>query len=181
MTEETSPESAPESPQSEKKRKQPALLVWAVPIGLVLVLAVIAFFMFRPVPLPPDVWDETTVPFDPACAENCEDLGGVIDSSHGSPAMEFSYNPNVDDAVAQYGDCMQSVFQCIANAELDPFAEQSAKAGVARTCVAQSICPPECKDRFANQAAGSPDAVMSAFESTFIANDAWCLPRERNR
>jgi len=175
MTEEVPPEPAP----VDEKRKQPGLLVWAVPVGLILVLGVIAFFMFRPAPLPPDVWAETTVPFDPACTENCEELGGVIDSAHGSPALEFSYNPNVDDAVAQYGDCMQSVFQCIADAELDPFADQSQKAAVTRGCVAQSICPAECKDRFASEASGSPAAVMTAFESTFIANDAWCLPRER--
>ncbi len=138
-------------------------------------VAVILFFLMRGSERP-EVWSKTTVPFDPTCSENCT-TAGEIGGLHGSASVEFRQNAAVDDPIAQWGDCLQTVFVCLAeNVGAPASAEQ--KATVARTCVNASSCPAPCKDRYAKKAAGSATAAEQAFDEVFIGEGAWCLPSE---
>lgn len=142
-----------------------------------LLLIVLAAYLFLSQPKKFDVWNDTTVPYDPACAENCE-MAGSLGSSHGSPPLDLVFNPKVDDPVAQWGDCVQSVFVCL-QAGTSPDMDDVSKAQNARTCVAQSICPQLCRDAYAKQAAASPGAAQQAFEDIFISETASCRPAPR--
>ncbi len=149
--------------------------VFSPPV-LAFVVVITAFFLFLVYLLvPPNVWEETTVPFDPECLENCESVG-TIGGSHGTEGAEFMINRTVDDDIAQWGDCLESIFICISLGE-DPNGSMEEKTDLVRECIAASACPEECTSRYARKSSSSPEAAQQAFFDVFIGDNAWCLPK----
>lgn len=138
----------------------------------------------------PDVWQEATVPYtedaceeEGACEVYAEALGGH--GAHGGEGLfEFSYNPAIDDSIAQWGDCLDSVFTCISTG-MDAAAARGAeadRAALINGCVADAECPGECKDRFASRAAGQDfDGLEAVFFDMFVDERGYCVPREADQ
>jgi hypothetical protein len=67
---------------------------------------------------PIEYWRPTTIAYDPACAAGCEPFRAVA-PAHNVAAAEavavpmLAFNPNVDDAIAQWGDCLESIIECV--------------------------------------------------------------------
>ena len=180
------PEASSSSPKSPANG--PPLVLIAI-IVLVLIAASIALYWYVNRDTRPDVWENATVPYsEEACEEEgaCEiysrSMGGHGSHDEGG-LFEFSYNPAIDDEIAQWGDCLDSVFTCInegmaaaeAGGEVDP-------ASLINGCVAQSQCPGECKDRFASRAAGrSFERLEAIFFEMFVDDRGYCVPREADQ
>lgn len=147
-------------------------------ILLILTVAAIAWWLARDIDgPPPDLWAETTHAYDPDCSEECPEIMPSRPIGHGgSDGLTFSMrtDPRVDDPVAQWGMCMDSVVSCLGT---EPPESLDERAENIRTCVAQSTCPDACKSRFAEQAGQSLEEVAAAFETLFLEDEAWCLPR----
>ena len=171
-----------EGKKTTKLRKKPQKLMRICFVLLILVAALVTaiylnFFYVKPAGS--NLWTTTTVPYDSTCKENCE-VAGSLGNNHGSPEIDLLYNPNVDDSVAQWGDCLQSVFVCV-SAGNKPNISQIEKAGLARVCVQNSTCPAPCRERYGLKAANSPEAARQAFDDVFVNEDAWCRPQERTK
>jgi len=110
-------------------------------------------------------WRPTTVPFDPECKTGCQEVMHVRDA-HGAD-MTFMYNPKVDDAVAQWGDCVHSMLTCLNDGKTDLL-----------ECVGKSACPEPCRRRFLDRVGGERDPlrVLGVFEAVFIVKGAECGP-----
>ena len=114
-------------------------------------------------------WAEATTPATLSCeSENCVDLL-PIDAGHGGQeALRLAYDPAIDDAVAQWGDCLASVLTC------------RRETGNTRNCVQASTCPEMCRSGFAVAAA---DQTVEAelgqlFLSYFVEDGGACVPAE---
>lgn len=138
----------------------------------------------------PDVWEEATVPYsenaceeDGACEVYAQALGGH-GAHDGEGLFEFSYNPAIDDSIAQWGDCLDSVFTCISTG-MDAAAsrgEEADRVALLNNCIADAECPGECKDRFASRAAGQDfDGLEAVFFDMFVDERGYCVPREADR
>ncbi len=158
----------------KNKRIYFVLLVLAAALASAIYLN---FFYVKPAGS--NLWAATTISYDPTCAENCE-RAGSLGSNHGSPEIDLLYNPYVDDSVAQWGDCLQSIFVCVSEGTQPDFS-QIEKASLARTCVQNSTCPAPCRERYALKAAKSPEVARQAFDDVFVNEDAWCRPQERSK
>jgi len=162
----------PDDPTASSKRKW----LWLkIALLLLAVVAALLFWYLRK----PDLWQETSVPYDPACTSDCIEAGS-IGGAHGTKGATFYYDPAIDDAVAQWGDCVQSIFVCIEKGG-DPAASLDEKAKVVRDCVAASACPAACTDRFAARAGTTPEGVQTAFDALFLQKNAWCEPEGGER
>lgn len=117
----------------------------------------------------PNPWRPTTNPHDPSCKSGCVEQG-TYRMSHG-PTVQSLVRPGTDDAVAQWGDCLQSVDDCLNKEGRDNLSK----------CVAASVCPQSCKDLFSRRAGNEHDRkrLFDTFEDIFIAPDAACAPREK--
>jgi hypothetical protein len=113
-----------------------------------------------------DVWAPATVPFDPACTATCPEIARSAPLAHAGAALRVRVNPAIDDPIAQWGDCLESVLVC--------FEAQ----GTLAPCVEAAQCPPACKAHFAAQAAGAADeaARLDAFDALFLDPAAPCRP-----
>ncbi len=111
------------------------------------------------------IWRPTTVPFDPECRKDCREVKHVRDA-HGAD-MTFLYNPKVDDALAQWGDCVHSILTCLVKPETD-----------LPGCVGKSACPEQCRARFLDRIGGErdPRRILGILESVFIVRGADCGP-----
>lgn len=111
------------------------------------------------------IWRPTTVPFDPECKTGCQEVKHVRDA-HGAD-MTFMYNPKVDDAVAQWGDCVHTMLTCLVKPETD-----------LTGCVGKSACPEQCRARFLDRIGGErdPRRVLGVLEAVFIVKGAECGP-----
>lgn len=121
---------------------------------------------------PPDVgfpnpWKPTTVPRDPTCATGCVEYG-PINMTHGGP-MKFYVQPDVDDALAQWADCVESMQACLKRTDF-----------AVSACMAEALCPRPCKDRYASiaRAETDTDTLLDVFQEVFLDRDAVCAPRE---
>lgn len=166
---------------------------WLIPVILLLIVLIVAaaivwwFFMRDN---RPDVWEEATVPYtEDACEEegNCElhvrALGGH--GSHtGEGLFEFYYDPDIDDPIAQWGDCLDSVFTCI-NVAMEAGAEtgdEPDRVALINGCVAEAACPGECKDRFTSRARGRDfEGLEALFFEMFVDERGYCVPREADQ
>ncbi|MEL6347984.1 MAG: hypothetical protein AAFV53_33060 [Myxococcota bacterium] len=94
-----------------------------------------------------EVWEPTTVPFDPSCArcEFIEVSGGHLGD------VTFALDPAVDDPIAQYERCIFSITRC---AEPDPTQLDR--------CVTAADCPQVCKDTY-RDVGGGPEALLEVF------------------
>lgn len=173
-------------PGSFGRRLLPALFLLL--IALIIAAGLIWWFFFRD--NRPAVWAEATVPYtadaceeEGACEVYAQALGGH--GAHGGEGLfEFSYNPAIDDPIAQWGDCLDSVFTCISTG-MDAAALRGAEAdrvALINGCVADAECPGECKDRFANRAAGQDFVGLEAvFFDMFVDERGYCVPREADQ
>jgi hypothetical protein len=110
------------------------------------------------------LWGPTTTPFDPECVSGCEVIASEDFGHAGS--VTVSFNPEVDDPIAKWGDCLESFKACITD------------GGAALACSEQSACPETCRDDFEAQIDGVSDLAeqLAAFEATYINGDAPCRP-----
>lgn len=115
-----------------------------------------------------DVWHPATVPFDPECLSGCIELERTAPLGHSEAQIRLRINPDVDDPIAQWGDCLESVIACF---ERD---------GALGPCVEQATCPTECKALFRERAANAAneDARVDAFEAVLVDSDAPCRPAD---
>jgi len=132
-----------------------------------ILIALLLLWLLRPAPFNP--WQPTTVEYTADCGADCVEVepnkAGETGRGHGS-AVEFQYNPKVDDAVAQWSDCIADVIACIDSDKALP------------NCVDTARCPTPCKTRFTEAATGAADteAQLDAFEAVFIDESADCRP-----
>jgi hypothetical protein len=116
------------------------------------------------------VWQPTTQVYAPErCAEEkCEPVLDIplVESK----PLGLFYDPGVDDAVAQWSDCLEEVVACVEKGK--------GAAGAYPRCVKQSTCPPPCRKAFARRAAGITQTkqMIAALEAVFLAPDALCHP-----
>lgn len=139
-------------------------------VSVILFLLIGLFLLLQK---PANPWKSATVAYDPECREGCEELGSVSLTHLGNVTVYVQ--PKVDDAIAQWGDCLDSVTQCVENRDLT-------RDNIV-TCVGVSICPSECKTVFSKKTQNTTqvDEIFDAFEQVFINDNAVCLPGESNR
>ena len=150
-------------------------VVAAVFAVLILALGAAGYVLFLAKPQKLDVWKPATVPYAESCATpgQCQIFrrtgpdGGNAAPGQTPPALV--YNPKVDDAVAQWSDCLQSIMTCV---RAKP---RGQKAGV-DACVAASVCPQPCKDRYQSASGGDFTSAQSAVFGVFVEQDAVCRP-----
>jgi hypothetical protein len=109
-------------------------------------------------------WAPTTTAYDPTCASGCEVLQEGEFGHIGG--ITLSFDPKVDDAVAQWGDCIESFRLCIEG------------GGEVRGCSEGSVCPEDCRADLAARlpGAGELEAGLAAFEAVYLDEGAPCLP-----
>ena len=90
-----------------------------------------------------DIWAPTTVPYDPECKTGCEPLA-MGDYGH-LGELEISYNPDVDDPIAQWADCLESFQACLFDGR------------DALECSQQSSCPAACRVDYESRIVGVTD------------------------
>lgn len=159
-----------------------ALLVGAA----IIILGAAVYYMLVLRDTRPHVWAEPTVPYEAeSCAEEgaCEtiDLAAAGHGAHGEESGTlFVYNPNIDDEIAQWGDCIDQIFVCI---QTGMEAEGADGAETVRGCVAAADqCPGECREHFAGRAGGLDIEAMEAlFFETFVDERGYCVPREADQ
>ncbi len=117
-------------------------------------------------------WKTTTHSFD---ADGC--LQGGCRELLRTPPMGLSVatllvDPQVDDATAQWADCLSSVARCVES-------QKHRKPGEGlRECVRQSSCPAACRERFRQRAEPISDAdgLWALFEEIFVREGGACVP-----
>lgn len=160
-----------QEPGAEEKRPK-SLWKWLLTLLVLATMAVAGWFVWQEMNAKPDIWAPATVPFDPECTENCEILregAGAHGSSDPEDKIEFKYNPAVDDDIAQYGDCLEGIVNCMTALDVED-------ADGMRACVTNAPCPDLCKERFAEKASGDAAAVEKAFYDLFIDPAGICVP-----
>lgn len=179
---------APEDPTPQRPRtRRNRLIVLAA--GMLATLLLLAFLLwwFALRDVRGDVWAETTVPLDPDCAGTpaCQ-TAMIMPSGHnnrdGQAPIEFQYDPAVDTPIAQWGDCLHTLFVCI-EAEIPADAQDDARAAGVRACMAEAqTCPDACRTRFAARTQGAGFArVEQIFFEDFVDPGGWCVPREADQ
>lgn len=122
----------------------------------------------------PDHWTPGDTPYHLDCRSNCVKMGpiGAPDGPPGAtPVAVLGYDPKINDRIAQWGDCLQSVSNCAYSREGPPEA-------VLPVCVQQSQCPAACKQRFASTVAGlKGKPLVDAYLEMFSGKDGYCTPR----
>lgn len=143
---------------------------WGAVAVITLIVGAV-FFLLTGKPDSP--WKAATVSYDPRCGQDCEKLGSTSLTHLGD--ISLYVQPKVDDAIAQWGDCLDSVTQCVENKDMT--------AGHIISCVDKSICPKACKVAFSTESgdAKQVNEALDAFERVFINDDALCLPGGENR
>jgi len=113
-----------------------------------------------------DPWLPPSVPYDPDCGSGCDESS--IELGHLGPGFTLRVDPDVDDAVAQWGDCVESMLVCLEG------------GNGARDCLATSQCPQICKELFDSRAVGVTDEerLLDVFETVMIEEGAACRPDE---
>lgn len=160
--------------------------LWAGALVVVLGLAGLAVLfaaslLDRP---PDDLWAAATYMPDPECEAGSPDCPVLIEPfpvGHGGDASDTAVTmlavsyPRLDDPIAQWGQCMDTVLTCLAPAQYESDAE---RAGRLRSCVAEAACPQACRDRFASRAGEDLASAHAAFLEIFVEEDAWCAPQQ---
>jgi len=116
----------PEIPNSKSPKHRRMVMIIS---GIFLLLALAAVFMY--LNKPQSLWAPTTMEYGD-CGDDCIDLG-VHHFSHAGD-LQFYYDKDVDDAVVQWGACLDSAISCIK-------AGPKEDTGRISRCVAASSCP----------------------------------------
>lgn len=178
------PESGGEdaSPAADTSSRTPLRLIILIIFVLIVTAGAVWFYFFRDVRT--DAWEEPTVAYEEADCEGRDDceIYATLPMGHGegSQEMQLEYDPTIDDEIAQWGDCLGSVFVCIEQgmtAEGEPD-----RTSVITTCVANADCPDDCKSRFASRTSNADfDRLEAVFFDMFVDEGGYCVPREADR
>lgn len=158
--------------------------LWALPAIVLMLVAMglTAYWLLAADRPPDDLWAEASYRADPDCVAGSPDCPLFIEPfvvGHGGSGSETALTlyavsyPGLDDPVAQWGRCMDTVLACLMPSEGAAPAE---RADALRACVAGSDCPEACRTRFAERAQGDLAQAAAEFETLFVAEDAWCAP-----
>lgn len=161
--------------ESPKKRRWPRWLLATGLLSLLLLLTAGGLFSWSWFDLGrPDHWRPGDTPYRLECGSGCVKMGpiGAPDGPPGSkPVAVLAYDPKINDRIAQWGDCLQSVSNCAYSRAGEPEA-------VLPVCVQQSTCPAACKEKFASRTAGLKGRpVVDAYLEMFSGEDGYCTPR----
>lgn len=162
------------------RRPTPAVVLMLAALLVLAVAAVWWFLNSRDAP-PADLWAAGSYVADPDCVAGSAECPVFMEArpvGHGSPtdgdlALTAVHYPGLDDPIAQWGQCMDSVLTCLAPASE---ATPGEKVEMLRACVARAECPPACRDRFADRAGSALESAMVEFDAIFVAEEAWCAP-----
>ena len=146
--------------------------------GLIALLALIVLISWFSGDAPPETpgpseltpaWSPTTEAFSLDCGNDCQTVRAEQQGRHGVQ-IPLVYNPAVDDPVAQWGDCVASVIQCV---ETDQ---------APASCIRNSACPANCLAALEQQVPddANEQAALDAFEALFIRPGASCRPEPRS-
>lgn len=135
--------------------------------GLIVLVAAIAFFFPR---APKSLWAPTTQLVGD-CGDACIDLG-THNFAHAGD-VQFFYDPDVDDPVAQWAGCLDTILACVSEGSGD-------NPKLLGSCVTASSCPETCKNKFTNslKSTDSAQGQLDKFEKVFLEDDAKCKPQE---
>ena len=165
-------------------------LVTAALFVVILLLIALAAYLYLQRDTRPDVWEEATVPYDEtACEEDACEVFAAAAAGHGGHgsegAIEFYYNPAIDDEIAQWGDCLGAFQVCVENSmqEASQGGQEADPVSIINGCVAAAAaCPAECRSHFAERAAGRDLAALETlYIEVFEAERGYCVPREADQ
>ncbi len=111
------------------------------------------------------LWVEGARGFDPLCTTDCVELAEGHMHHLGGVTLQVDWA--VDDAVAQWADCVGSVIAC-----------RDSGATTSHCVEEAAACPSACWD-FYQGALPDPataEAALDTFEAVFITDEAPCLP-----
>ena len=108
------------------------------------------------------IWKSGSITPDTQCKEDCEQLSSLA-PGHKGEKIQLVYNPRINDEIAQWGDCLDTVMRC-----------KKDKNNSFRDCVSTSSCPQACKKAIKEDT--RPDDI--AFEALFINNGGLCVPQD---
>ncbi len=147
--------------------------------ALVLLLAVGGWLAFTfvgrdrgtPVSERPALWKPPVRPWEPDHCERrpCRPLAAL---SVGPSDLVLLVDPELDDAVAQWGDCVDQFRSCVDRLQ-DP------TAASVHACMANATaCPAPCREAFRRPAGDASDlaGLLAAFSEVYLDLDAPCLP-----
>jgi len=148
---------------------------------LALAAIVVWWFMSSRNAPPADLWADGGYVADINCVAGTAECPVFMTArpvGHGSPAegdlaLTAVHYPGLDDPIAQWGQCMDSVLTCLAPVSGGTSEEKIAALGV---CVAQAQCPQACRDRFADRVGTALESAVAEFDAIFVAEEAWCSP-----
>ena len=114
-----------------------------------------------------DPWLPGNGAFDERSCEDCEPFAELHDPHLRD--LDLRLAPDLDDPLAQWGECIGSVFACWEDDD-EPLP----------TCVAASSCPEPCKAEFRREVEGAADVEeeVYAFNRVFVDDDAPCRQPE---
>ncbi|MFY0638458.1 hypothetical protein [Maricaulis maris] len=179
MSEDFPAEPEPTASQATVRMRRGPALILVVLTGL---FALAAWWLLSSRDGPPaDLWADGSYVADPDCVAGSSECPVFLESrpvghgntSEGDLALTAVHYPGLDDPIAQWGRCMDSVLTCLAPASQGTPDE---KANALRACVAEAECPQACRDRFADRADDTLEGATAEFDAIFVAEEAWCAP-----
>ncbi len=140
--------------------------------GFLLALVASMLLWWWPNHSPEPVWEPVTGTFNPEhCLQGqCRELLRLPAS--GKEVASLIVDPAVDDAIAQWSDCLASVAVCVETAE------SADTADILLSCVRESQCPASCRELFARESDGVEDidALWQRYEQQFVDKGGACVP-----
>ena len=127
--------------------------------------------MGAPAPGKAALWKPPARPWQPDHCERrpCRPLAAV---PVGPSRLLLLVDPELDDAVAQWGDCVDQFRSCVDGLQ-DP------TAASVHACMANATaCPAPCREAFQRRAGDASDlaGLLTAFSEVYLDLDAPCLP-----
>ncbi|MDF0603746.1 hypothetical protein P1J78_23785 [Psychromarinibacter sp. C21-152] len=138
---------------------------WGIAAGAVL-LFVVVVVLFWPRGAD-EIWAEATKPYQSECnREDCIEVVAPKPGHGGGQTLQMVYDPDVDDAIAQWGDCLDEVLVC------------RRETGKTLSCVQEAACPAACINQFETAAANLADERERAqlFLVEFVEDGGFCVP-----
>ena len=123
-------------------------------------------------------WKAATVTYDSKCEGECLNrlqTVAVLNTPH-LKGVKILWRPDIDDAIAQVGDCLDSIMACMDEVGGDP-------SHTAECVTKAKKCPEQCKKAYADQfnASMTAERQMEGVEAIFLADDGVCAPREHTQ
>ena len=122
------------------------------------------------------VWNETLNEYDPECDEGCIEVLNRPQGSHGG-SVRVGVKSDIDDPVAQWSDCVQSIMSCY-EGQLAAADFEGEINSAMHDCVLSSACPTECRGHYQSTVDDDLETVNRALDAVFLGERAACLPTE---